>query len=396
MRRGVMNRVRWFVLSAIGAMAAPWCSACTQSPCGSCAAGTVCMNAVCRSVCNLDEQCGAGEWCSPLGVCDNQVQPVTRCGQIIRCPDGTQCISGSCLNKCEQQTDCYPDEYCKTTTADHVCVPKARIGEACQRPLECSQGTCDGNKCVLLCSAPRTCPLGYYCTLAETPSHCAAQVSYGADCSTDLQCLDEVCWEGSCNFDCSGRLCPGGAYCGAGGAYDVCLAQKQFTENCEQDNECLSTVCAPVDAHDSTSDASRFCSTACTTHMDCPVTYYCDAATEETRRNCLIGGIPGQTCHSSRECASPKICTLVNIGDSLSVECRSPTAGTLNVGETCVTSNAGQCKSNLCLIDSAFPTTPYCTQPCQLDSDCANGLTCQRYYFNTSSLVVDICKKPRT
>jgi hypothetical protein len=358
--------------------------------------------------CSTGDSCPAGNYCDSSGYpvqCLPQGAYDSDCRTDIECLDNI-CMNGKCIYECNSRT-CPSDSYCGPYRGWQACQKKKVFAGPCDADTECLSDFCApfgsgdlGSGSLGFCSKPCTsylnCPDFAYCNLSAVPGRCGPQVDFGEDCTTDPQCLDGMCWEGKCTSECSSGTCPTGSYCDLVGVPEICIAQKSFADTCAKDVECVDNVCAPVDPYDSSTDAPRFCSNECTTHMDCLVTYYCDAATDEVRMNCLIGGIPGQACHSNRECLSPKICTLVNIGGVLSVECRSPTAGTLNVGETCVTSNAGQCKSNLCLSDSAFPTTPYCTSPCQLDSDCMNGLTCQRNYFSTSSLVVDICKKTRT
>ncbi|MFN7134868.1 MAG: hypothetical protein ACK4N5_22500, partial [Myxococcales bacterium] len=244
------------------------------------------------------------------------------------------------------------------------CVPDGFNSGRCRR-------LCDPKANPSVCSSPETCntiPAGF--SPSEVLGICYEKSDWNKDCDDDAGCgpgfacaitADPTEWEGY------GTRCQ----------YSPANATKGPNGACAADDECKSGFCM--------SDAQRkgmYCYGACNDDADCP-NGFCDDYLFTVDNQGNTASIPG--CHIS--CNSNTVCKdygsavcfafTTGFGSTARIrgECRQP-FGAGAIGAACTSANA--CASGRCetLDGRGLPQAGFCNTLCDVDADCAGGLSC--------------------
>jgi hypothetical protein len=206
-------------------------------------------------VCNTDDECEVGEFCSPYGECLKFPQ----CGpDTADCPQGRVCVSGKCEIACQGAWDCMegggtcdPEGYCVFTKCPTrgtcpegfeplegiracrpACTDRQMYG-ACGLSGHCVDCNSNLDHINMYCKSWGDCPYGWkcwynqcepegYCTIYghRNFSNCTPDTKW--DCPEGEVCINRKC-EVACQTDqdCHGGVgtCVRGEYC----VFDRCL-----------------------------------------------------------------------------------------------------------------------------------------------------------------------------
>jgi uncharacterized protein (TIGR03382 family) len=261
------------------------------------------------------------------------------------------------------------------------------FGDDCRIPEHCASGICeidgDMGTCGLECDpsdAMPDCPARTTCVitgcgLGRCRAIATGSLTDGQPCTDDLECASAFCFElaagGSiCARQCraASAACPTDMFCDAGelpcGGCRVPTAEEPlpFGAPCTDPARCMSGLC------------TDFCTSACTTHAECPAGFRC-GGTECVRGDPRPAGDP---CAADIECADDaptcavvegrRICAAACDGTCASEECVEGfcVPPGLALGEPCT---AGpECRSGIC--------AGVCTRLCESATDCPDGFDC--------------------
>jgi hypothetical protein len=141
----------------------------------------------------------------------------------ITCATGDRCAPGQVCGSDGWCASPSVAGHCRTTSPDaHVAPPpdaRAPIDAASLCPLGCTGGTCDGDVCVIDCSADDSCQTDVHCPVnlpcrVICGNHaclghvdCTKATSCDVTCSGYGSCQNEVdCGMGACDVACSGSM----------------------------------------------------------------------------------------------------------------------------------------------------------------------------------------------
>jgi MYXO-CTERM domain-containing protein len=419
------------------ALGAPADGKCTAAPTGyagnpSCGNGLACNggSTLCPVSCASDLDCLAASYCAADGTCQPQHPQGGSCNLAAngdcKSPPCRECAAGFCADGVCCDTPC--NTLCQTCaaalkqsgTTDGTCGP-TREGVASKSP-GCGLYGCDGasTACATSCTSDLDCASGGYCGAAGA---CVARKNQGltcndhagADCKADgcrvcatSHCNDGFCCDQACagNCDvcaavlgaaadgtctilpvstpgkpmCAGGLlcdgthagcpggcvgdtdCPGSGYCDSAG---VCQAKKTNATACAAGHECTSGYCA--DGVCCNTDCSGSC-------QACDVAPNAGACSKVT-------GAPHAghaACAGTGACAGS--CDGTNAGCSYpgaTTECASTCDGDTETRSACDSNGAcvgGDAKT--CSGGFACGTDGHCLGSCAVETDCAQGFTC--------------------
>ncbi|QDG51756.1 hypothetical protein FIV42_13660 [Persicimonas caeni] len=214
------------------------------------------------------------------------------------------CVDGTCSAPCETTSDCSDDGsiICDSTDVQtdggatetvNICVPKP--ASQCSSDADCTSP----ERCIAIKGA------------TEVTFECGTPNSGGGDvgdtCSTDADCAQNLCQDGTCSAPCA--------------ANGDCAAGDDFS--CE---------ISPVDLGNGSTDNASVCT-------------------------------PPRTCSSKRDCPTGQVCYVDRATGE--AQCANGNSGGGGLGEICT--DDGGCESNLCN-EGRFRDV--CTVPCENDSDC--------------------------
>lgn len=156
-----------------------------------------------------------------------QTQPtsMTNLSYGVKCSADTQCSSSICF-------------------AGKVCGNILGNGSTCTRNLECVSNRCSSGICADAVSAspPVT------SSPAPAPAAAVTNLSYGASCTSDSQCVSAICYAGkTCgNILGYGSTCTRDKECSSGICYagKVCGNPLGTGSSCTRSSECASSVCS--------------------------------------------------------------------------------------------------------------------------------------------------------
>ncbi len=219
------------------------------------------------------------------------------------------CVDGACSEPCQRPIDCSPD-------GSFVCEPEGSLTVNGQLLNVCKPKPPEQCLSNSQCSSPERCvatrgqsAIEFTCGMPN-----ANGGNTGATCTTDSDCIQNLCLGGVCAPPCQGN--------------GDCAAATDFT--CEGQDVMLAAGTDNVNV--------------CTPPVDCTSTTQCKI---------------NETCYVRRTTAFDTICRAPNIGGG-------------SLGQVCSTDS--ECASNLCY-DGRFGKV--CSQPCDTASQCnVAGYTC--------------------
>jgi len=352
-----------------------------------------------------------GETCEVAEVCASRVcDPATGC-VAPTCDDGVQNgtergidCGGSCPEPCRPATcfngvqdfnetgvdcggPCEPcsDDPCENGELDPgetdvdcggPACPPCGEGGACERGGDCETGICFDDVCATAaetctngekdhgesdvdCGGPcPPCATGRFC---DRPSDCMSESCVFGVCR-DPSCDDGIRNQDESDVDCGGASCPGcpdGGVCGgpgdcASGACEGsrCVSCADGTKNQDETGvDCGGSVCGPCPIGQ-----------GCAGHGDCESATCIDGT-------CRAEGTSAGSCARDAECGATFYCDPVwngqtGSGAAMVGECRAVGEGA-PAGADCIW--ADDCAGIGCYYG-------YCTQLCEVDADCANGV----------------------
>lgn len=290
--------------------------ACTSD--GACLPTSFCYNALCAPRYPVGTQCFSNSYCAntPLNniFCDPTIATCAfKCNNVDwSCPSGYYCpvpVTASnvttqvaslqirgCQVKLQTGTPCQGgsagDIQCLSGYCDRAsnrCSPRRALGQACSLSAECASGICDGLSDGATCTAPCTsdadCTYGRYCNI--TAGLCIGKKADGFNCTTDVECLSSYC---NNTFVVPNTVTLQPVCAPRGGMNARCLAG--LTGVGQNNRDCQpGLVC---------NNATNTCTKACRAGSDCPTGFSCNA-TSLCVPSLLANGLP---CSNSSTCSS--------------------------------------------------------------------------------------------
>jgi len=198
-------------------------SSCTADSCQA----SLCVHAFCDDATRCCPDLGCAEQCCSNQECDADDDPCTvgvctagKCSQTPRCSDGEQCCPGrdgsATCGSCCSAADCSDDVVCTVDAciegrcfhavgqcdAGYSCDPTS----GCKRDVECrDDGDCSSKGCGHcregVCAYG--CEAGQVCCNNSCQGCCTAD-----DCFDGIDCTDNFCVEGQCQFTPNNKNCP--------------------------------------------------------------------------------------------------------------------------------------------------------------------------------------------
>ncbi len=254
----------------------------------------------CAGVCNRDEECNEGEYCTgdleTEGVCYpfGDIEGGQSCdGEALGCEAGAFCGGPEpvCIpdctddpNSCPSGMTCLEDNgfgqrYCYPFGDDEVF-------ESCEGPYDCEPGSyCSGTgpdrQCLPGCATDIDCPNDYWCYRSRTWSQCLPDgenttgmscADNSFDCAEDHLCLYEGTEDAFCVEDCTGfaDACGDGEVCRYFGfGLNLCypIGEREVGTGCSDDAQSCNeeSICVGVGRQ------NAFCAQLCTFDTDvCP------------------------------------------------------------------------------------------------------------------------------
>ncbi|MCB9525421.1 MAG: hypothetical protein H6702_18875 [Myxococcales bacterium] len=178
-----------------------------------CVEDRVCQSGICDLTCVAcirGEGCAANQYCDLPGENDCRAKKANgqACSGAFECTGGA-CIDGRCRTDCNRDADCPAGDFC------HVggCVDKLANGAACVENRVCESNVCDV-ACVD-CVNDGQCGAGEVCVLVGVNS-CERPRANGAACSRDVECAG-WCDVGTCKATVGAEVaCSRNAVCTSG------------------------------------------------------------------------------------------------------------------------------------------------------------------------------------
>ncbi|MFL5304164.1 MAG: hypothetical protein ACJ8F1_03075 [Polyangia bacterium] len=336
----------------------------------------VCGSTACKTTCNADTDCVAGNYCTGTG---GSCTPKKALGVV--CMAANQCTSGNCVDgACCSTASCGTCQSCGLNAAG-TC---ANIGAGQTAPTgQCGitttcgfTGTCDGaGACTLASSstqcAPAVCAVG---SVFYTP---AASCSGAGTCgtATTKDCTPYLCRASGCPTTCdSDGDCIATDYCtGVGGS---CVPRALAGVACSGDDQCATGHCT-----------DGFCCgfASCGSCMSCGVAGVQGTCTALPAGNidpsgiCTAGAQAPSTCGHDGSCDGAGGCQWWPATTVCSaVTC--PTGTSDRLAQFC--DGGGTCSLVAVPVTHCAPftcdgTMNSCLQSCSADTDCVAPATCQ-------------------
>lgn len=114
---------------------------CEQVECrrsSDCAAGSVCVDAVCEQACDANADCGAGFVCNNNGYCETD--PNVECRTTAECAANEICNNGACQEACGCNQDCPTDQVCDMDTGTCEDLAQPEPAAECETTCDCPSG----------------------------------------------------------------------------------------------------------------------------------------------------------------------------------------------------------------------------------------------------------------
>lgn len=372
------------------------------------------------TTCSSDEDCPEGEVCA-VDRSGDEVRRICRapneeggevgdsCSEDSDCRSNL-CLDGTCTKPCERPVDCKKGWTCDSAEVETESGGSSSINVCQPAPgKECfSDGDCDsGDRCVARRGSD------------EVTFECGAPNSgggaVGESCSSDGDCLHNLCVDGECappcgsDDHCSGssgyicqeseidlgngktdsapvcrpeRPCDRSATCKVNetcyvernrtGSAGVCRqpnsSSKQLGDVCSGDGQCPANLCYD-------SRFRKICSLACQKNSDCQKPgFRCEEraiadGSGGTRDVDICVPAPPSPCSNPSDCDPDELCSVVVESDGTGLESVCiPKTGGVSVGNSC--SDDSDCNSQLCV-------NGHCSTPCDTRSDCAGNQLCR-------------------
>ncbi|KAF5291111.1 hypothetical protein FQA39_LY14353 [Lamprigera yunnana] len=337
----------------------------------------------CTNVCEEDS-CGVNAVCISEGH-----------RAVCQCPPGFHAnpvaeVECKLLEVCNPNP-CHSSAICEATSSGHICkCPANMIGDpvtaGCRPEGECPNGNsdcplqsvCQNGRCINPCDQ-LVCGPNAVCTIANRKSICICPAPFlpgphgpkngcvriSISCTTDLDCGNEVCFNGQCKAVCRNN------------------------EDCLYGERCLQKMCmVPCIGHSQCRDnqacINGMCLLGCRSNKNCPPDQAC--INNKCQNPCDQEGVcgPNAICDSIQHSTTCK-CPIGFQGNP------TPEQGCVRVPTFCAPSNecpAGhKCITNQCLL------------PCHDNLGCASGERCLNSncvkvcYGDSNCLPGELCKK---
>jgi hypothetical protein len=192
-------------------------------------------------------------------------------------------------------------------------------------------------------------------------------------CDSDENCVNGECVSAICNA----MMCAPGTYCDM--ATGTCTTPPPKAKNgadCTTNSDCLSELCIDAAALRMPGRTGRVCGEACCANKDCDADEVCFASGTGAR-SCLPRTEVSATkqCSNDDGCTTPERCIISRVMETGNEAraafnagvCSVPTR-TQDLGEACF--GYTSCVSSLCVPDP-LSILGACSVPCQVSSDCA-------------------------
>ncbi|MCK5804375.1 MAG: hypothetical protein KAI66_16170 [Lentisphaeria bacterium] len=350
----------------------------------------VCDNGTCISSCTNDQVCNNGT-CVTEQACD----PACDASQCMVCDNGT-CLS-SCTNDqvCNNGT-CVTDPVCNPPCDASLCMvcDNGTCISSCTNGLVCRDGTCVtdmegelGETCVsdADCLAGRC--LKYtgdtegYCTTTD----CLADddcINYAVGENREMCCVEVASEYFICLKIAEGYSC--GTTTGTCGA--TCTGTGDSA--CEVGFPCLRS---------SDTDPQAICSQMCITDADCAACEWSEGPSAEIScvtisggdKYCLITEV--NECFTSLDCPEGDTCVIGVSADYTDLFGECMNFGGLPPGSECNDEDdpnelpyEDRCSAIYCFGDM-------CTEVCQVDTDCPEGMLCEVLQFSDVDDTIKVC-----
>jgi len=330
--------------------------ACTSD--GECAS-KLCLEGACTKPCTRPAQCAEGWTCEPTDI------PTERGGtetvEVCRPDPSKECLSDG---------DCTENEICMARRgSDSVGFrcgdppgERSSAGESCSSDADCLHDLCVDGECASPCDSERACPDGLTCLdsevdlggdSSETVSLCRtpSPCSRAAECRADDTCVFER--------DRTGE---------AGSCRPPNSGNRQLGDACSGDDQCPAHLC-----HDGR--FRTFCSVPCRNDSDCSEPgFRCETRdvpddSGGVRSVDICVPSPPSACSNPSDCAPNRTCAVVVQPDGTGLESVClPDNGGRSTGDSCTADT--DCKGRICLGGR-------CSTPCDARSQCASDQLCR-------------------
>ncbi len=311
-----------------------------------------------------DIECFVDQDCDPGRICE-EYECVEGCRTNGDCPSGKICDGGECLPHC-MEAPCQSPMLCEPSSG--ICEEPGPVpmGGACfDQEGEPDHSLCASDycfpgsgTCTRPCTASMQCDVsGWQCLNVEPMG--ARACGYNAGTGTGApgdpcgNCKTHWCWDGKCTDDCQHRRdCPQPGY--------VCRVLY---------GEATGYLDVPI------------CATPAgggTTGQSC-------SGGEQCQSEICLAGRCADPCHTSFDCPSGHVCTLVPATNGSAVrlctEADGPT-GSEGPGAPCDPSTHLPCRSRLCV--ELEDDIGFCIDTCASHDDCGNGMRCEIMPIDTT------------
>lgn len=347
---------------------------CTPSPCHPSALCTTGPSGhICRCPPNLiGDPYATG--CRPEGNCptgDND------------CPPNTLCQQGRCVNPCEGSV-CGSNSICKVINRKVTCscpakfvpVPSGpqdgclKVVASCTTDLDCGDEVCFNGQCRAVCRNNEDCLLGERCL----------QKMCMIPCITHTQCgADQACSNGMCLLGCrSNKNCPSNQACINNKCLDPCQREGVCGPNAKCSCVQHTTTCKCPPGFEGNPIPEQGCvrvPSSCVATNQCPLSHMCIAG------QCNLPCKDNSVCAVGERCSN-SICVKVCYGDSNCLPGEVCLKGVCQAG--CTTESDCKpdqiCIANKCRCSSGYIATPQgchdineCEDhPCHPTAQCTN------------------------